>query len=108
MGNLHPRWEKAGQNRAVDHKENLYVPGIFDGRIPKYNGLFGTDMIADEVWGQADFTENGPNRGKATPDSNTRNSAHMVTFDCAGNMWVADRETSAYSVFPGPPKKNYR
>jgi len=80
-------------NMAVDEKGNLYVPDIRNNRVLKYNDPFGTDCIADEVWGQADFTGNEPNRGKPTPAGNTLRldtDRAGVTFDLQGNLWVAD------------------
>ena len=42
-------------NMALEEKGNLFVPDNFNNRVLKYNDPFGTDTIADEVWGQADF-----------------------------------------------------
>jgi sugar lactone lactonase YvrE len=90
-------------NMTVDEKGNLYVPDIHNNRVLKYNNPFGTDTVADEVWGQADFTGNAPNRGKATAGSNTlKLSADRagVALDPDGNLWVADSGNNRVLRFP--------
>lgn len=90
-------------NMTVDEKGNLYVPDIFNNRVLKYNNPFGSDTVADEVWGQADFTGNAPNRGKATAGNNTlKLSAHRagVALDPDGNLWVADSGNNRVLRFP--------
>ncbi len=90
-------------NMTVDEKGNLYVPDVFNNRVLKYNDPFGTDTIADEVWGQADFTGNEPNRGNATAGSDSLNlSADRagVALDPAGNLWVADSRNNRVLRFP--------
>ena len=90
-------------NMTVDEKGNLYVPDIHNNRVLKYNNPFGTDTVADEVWGQADFTGNEPNRGKATAGSNTlKLSADRagVALDFDGNLWVADSGNNRVLRFP--------
>ena len=88
---------------TVDQQGNLYVPDIFNNRVLKYNDPFATDSIADEVWGQADFTENEPNRGKVVAAGNTLNfSGHRagVALDAEGNLWVADSGNNRVLRFP--------
>ena len=90
-------------NMTVDEEGNLYVPDIFNNRVLKYNNPFGTDTVADEVWGQADFAGDEPNRGKATAANNTLNmSADRagVALDPEGNLWVADSGNNRVLRFP--------
>ena len=87
---------------AVDEKGNLYVPDVFNHRVLKYNDPFNTDCVADEVWGQADFSGNEPNRGKPTAANNTFRFGHLVgvAIDPDGNLWVADSDNHRVLRFP--------
>ena len=89
-------------NMVLDEKGNLYVPDVFNNRVLKYNDPFGTDTIADEVWGQADFTGNEPNRGTRPGDSSLNFSGDRagVALDQQGNLWVADSGNNRVLRFP--------
>ena len=92
---------------ALDEEGSLYVPDVFNNRILKYENPFGTDTIADQVWGQADFTGNEPNRGFDLPN-NVRlrfTDAHQgaLSFDSDGNMWVVDNGNHRVLRFPKDP-----
>jgi hypothetical protein len=91
---------KAGM--AIDEKGNLYVADVFNNRVLKYTDPFGTDTKADEVWGQADFTGNEPNRGKPTPGNNTFKFNHCtrIALGPDGSLWVADGENNRVLRFP--------
>ena len=91
---------------ALDGKGNLYVQDIFNNRILKYNDPFGTDAIADQVWGQADVAGNEPNRGMTNAGNNTLYFEHRgdVTFDPDGNLWVADSGNHRVLRFPRKPE----
>jgi hypothetical protein len=91
---------KAGM--ALDEKGNLYVADVFNNRVLKYNDPFGTDTKADEVWGQADFTGNEPNRGRPAPANNTFkfNDCTGITLGLDGSLWVADGENNRVLCFP--------
>ena len=104
-----PDEEHSHVTMAVDAAGNLYVPDSLNNRVLKYIRPFETDTIADEVWGQGDFTGivcNRDNPGFA-PTRETlclqswelRSSidglpsggfASGVEIDSAGNLWVAD------------------
>ena len=91
---------------TIDDKGSLYVPDIFNNRVLKYKDPFGTDAVADEVWGQADFTGNEPNRGEKLAANNTlKLSARAgVALDAEGNLWVADSGNNRVLRFPKDPK----
>ena len=94
-------------NMALDTEGNLYVPDIFNNRVLKYNSPFETDTIADEVWGQDDFTGNLPNKGNTNPSANSLrffdNHIGGIQFDASGNMWVADSGNHRVLRFPKNP-----
>ena len=91
---------KAGM--AIDEKGNLFVADVFNNRVLKYDDPFGTDTKADEVWGQADFSGNEPNRGKRPPANNTFkfNDCTGITLGPDGSLWVADGENNRVLCFP--------
>lgn len=102
----------------ADAEGNLYVPDPYNNRILMYLDPFSADKtggkgdtIADRVWGQANFTDNDPNRGMATGGraANTlyisyggwdNVSARGVSVDASGNLWVADTFNSRVVRFP--------
>ena len=89
---------------AVDAAGNLYVPDSLNNRVLKYNRPFETDSIADEVWGQSDFSGMVCNRDReGLAPANDTLCFHSDSFrfrmgwfasgveiDHAGNLWVAD------------------
>ena len=88
---------------AVDGVGNLYVPDSFNHRVLKYNNPFESDSVADQVWGQSDFSGMVCNRGNLqspTAESLCFHSDSIrftlnrygagVEIDDEGNMWVAD------------------
>ncbi len=88
---------------AVDGDGNLYVPDFFNHRILKYDSPFESNTVADQVWGQADFSGRVCNQGtiqSPTADSLCFQSDSVrtvlnhygagVEIDADGNMWVAD------------------
>ena len=93
-------------NMAVDGQGNLFVPDQHNNRVLKYNNPFTTDTVADEVWGQDNFTGNLCNKGPGDTTSPTASTlctwylGSAVVFDPAGNMWVA--ESCNHPVFRFP------
>jgi sugar lactone lactonase YvrE len=100
-------------NLAVDSAGNLYVPDFDNNRVVRYNSPFTTDTIADYVWGQADFTGNGCNRGRGNglPDAQSFCFRSIfndgftggVDIDSAGNLWVSDNANQRVLRFPKDP-----
>lgn len=94
---------------AVDGAGNLYVPDFENHRVLRYDSPFTTDTIADDVWGQADFSGNECNRGRGlgAPDNQSLcfsspyfGVAAGVGIDSAGNLWVADVANHRVLRFP--------
>jgi hypothetical protein len=90
---------------ACDAQGSLYVVDLSNNRILKYNDPFGTDQVADEVWGQANFTT----RVRPAVISASTLSLDFVgqqvfcagvDVDAAGNLWVADSGHNRVLRFP--------
>jgi hypothetical protein len=96
-------------NMAVDGAGNLYVPDFENHRVLRYNSPFTTDTIADDVWGQADFTGNQCNRGRGLNSADNQSLCFAspyygvtagVGIDSTGNLWVADVANNRVLRFP--------
>ncbi|MDE2816436.1 MAG: NHL repeat-containing protein [Chloroflexota bacterium] len=111
---ISPDEEHSYVTMALDAAGNLYVPDSLNNRVLKYTRPFETDTIADEVWGQGDFTGivcNRDNPGFA-PTSDTLcfqswelrlsigGFASGVEIDPSGNLWVADAANHRVLRFP--------
>ncbi len=90
-------------NMFVDGSGNLYVPDSENNRVLRYNSPFTTDTIADDIWGQADFTGNLCRRGQTAPDAQSFCSPAGVALDSANNLWVADSFDHRVLRFPYDP-----
>lgn len=100
-------------NLALDGAGNLYVPDFNNNRVLRYNSPFATDTVADDVWGQADFTGTECNRGGGygAPDAHSLCLASVfsggltagVEIDPWGNLWVADSANNRVLRFPKDP-----
>ncbi len=100
-------------NMAVDSSGNLYVPDWDNHRVLLYLSPFTTDTVADDVWGQVDFTSNQCNegRGEFHPDQNSLclrsiyNEGFVggVGLDAQNNLWVTDNQNNRVLRFPYNP-----
>ena len=111
---ISPDEEHSYVTMALDAAGNLFVPDSLNNRVLKYVRPFETDTIADEVWGQSDFSgivcnrDNpgfSPNRESLCFQSwELRTSiggfASGVEIDPAGNLWVADAANHRVLRFP--------
>jgi sugar lactone lactonase YvrE len=103
---LSPLEWKSYATMTADAQGNLYVPDAFNNRVVKYVSPFTTDTVADEVWGQSDFSGNLCNQGAGSPTASTlcftvgSFSAGGVELDPAGNLWVADNGNNRVLRFP--------
>ena len=89
----------------VDGTGRLYVPDVHNNRIVAFDNPFATDSIADEVWGQADFSGNSCNRGVALSAGNGCRSLCLegygaVALDTLGNLWAVDPGNARVLRFP--------
>lgn len=90
---------------ATDADGNLYVADLNNNRVLKYNDPFTTDSVADEVWGQADFTTRArpatPSASSVALDTaDTSIFGAGVAIDLDGNLWVADAGNHRVLRFP--------
>ncbi len=107
--------DKSFASMAVDSSSNLIVPDANNNRVLVYNNPFTTDVQADRVLGQSDFSGNLCNRQKiqdlpGTPAQPVPNpSADSICFhylgggvatDAQGNIWVADSNNNRVLRFP--------
>jgi hypothetical protein len=98
----------SGASMVVDGSGSLYVTDFWNNRVLKYNDPFGTDSVADDVWGQANFVGNDCNKGMATPDAtslcftwgSSNNWTTGVDLDGDGNLWVVDSGNNRVLRFP--------
>lgn len=91
---------------STDTEGNLYFPDSFNHRVLKYVDPFETNTIADEVWGQINFTLNQCNRGEKNPNNESLCLVHenfakpAVFIDKENNLWVADIGNNRILRFP--------
>ncbi|HEX8597858.1 MAG TPA: S-layer homology domain-containing protein [Chloroflexia bacterium] len=98
----------SGSSMAVDAQGNLYVTDFFNHRVLKYNSPFTTDTVADEVWGQDDFSGNTCNKSVWPPNAttlcfdwgNSNNWTAGLDIDSGGNLWVVDSGNNRLLRFP--------
>ena len=98
---------------AVDSRGSLYVPDSLNHRVLKYVSPFESDQIADEVWGQTDFTGMMCNQGALegptaetlcfysyTNRFVTKLYGNGVEIGSHGSLWVADGGNNRVLRFP--------
>lgn len=97
--------DKSFVSMYVDSQGNLYVPDVHNNRVLKYISPFETDSVADEVWGQDDFSKNacGTDQNSLCFMSTTQWGSG-VTLDADGNLWVADGGNNRVLRFPAGSK----
>lgn len=88
----------------IDTEGNLFLPDIHNNRLLKYNRISSADNIADEVWGQADFSGNQCNRG-GQPTAGSLclaegNYSATAVLDQSGHLWVADSSNNRVLRYP--------
>ncbi len=107
----------SGSVMYVDSAGNLYVTDFWNHRVLKYNSPFTTDRVADDVWGQADFSGQYCNRDQGDPNHSTpsadtlcftwgdaNNETAGVALDPQGNLWVVDNGNNRVLRFPAGSK----
>ena len=109
-----PDEDRSHVTMAVDARGNLYVPDVLNNRVLKYERPFDTDTVADEVWGQKDFSGMVCNRDNPdfVPSRETLcftswgvwsilgGFTSGVEIDPSENLWVADAANHRVLRFP--------
>lgn len=98
----------SGASMDIDSDGNLYFPDFWNHRVLKYIDPFNTDTVADEVWGQVDFTSNRCNKGAVSPSAtslcfswgSSNNWTAGVDIDSDGNLWVVDSGNNRVLRYP--------
>ncbi len=98
---------------ATDTAGNVYIVDLNNNRVLKYNDPFTTDTVADEVWGQSDFTSRQSHCGQpnyeisaSTLCTEFNNGTVFGVFmagveiDPDGNLWVTDTGNNRILRFP--------
>lgn len=94
-----------GAGLFLDKEGNFYLPDIQNNRLLKYQKISTTDNLADEVWGQADFSGNECNRGGDYPSAESLCFSKgyisaTAKLDLSGNLWVTDSGNNRVLRFP--------
>lgn len=96
-----------GSNMYVSPQGDLYVNDMENHRVLKYIRPFETDTVADNVWGQSDFSGHLCNKGGSVSAtslcfgwSGNNNWNAGVEVDPQGNLWVADSKNNRVLRFP--------
>ena len=113
---LSPSEEHTYVTMAVNDDGDLFVPDSHNNRLLKYESPFENDTIADQVWGQDDFTGILCNQGNlAAPTAETlcfhsytnrlrlNRYGNGAAVDGEGNLWVADGGNNRVLRFPFDP-----
>ena len=90
---------------AFDSSGNLWVADSSNNRVLEFVPPFTTNMNANLVLGQADFTHNLANQSatlNAPPTSATLSFPTQVVFDSSGRLFVNDSVNSRTLVFAPP------
>ena len=88
---------------AADEDHNLYVSDVANNRVLKYNDPFNTDTIADEVWGQPDFSTGTANNGGVSNHSLDLVIGHnglSTAIAPDGFLWIGDPGNHRVLHFP--------
>lgn len=112
--------DKSFASMAVDRSGNLYVPDANNNRVVVYNSPFTSDVQADIVLGQNDFSGNLCNKKlvqslpgqPSEPIPNPTNSSICFSYlgggvatDADENIWIADSNNNRVVRFPKGSKR---
>ena len=113
---ISPSEEHTYVTMAVNDDGDLFVPDSHNNRVLRYENPFENDAVADQVWGQEDFTGILCNDGNfVAPTAETlcfhsftnrlrlNRYGNGVAVDGEGNLWVADGGNNRVLRFPADP-----
>ncbi|MCX7002475.1 MAG: hypothetical protein NTV22_04280 [bacterium] len=97
----------SGGTMATDTNGNFYIVDKCNNRVLKYNDPFATDQIADEIWGQNDFTSRVYGVTSASSifthevkEGGKGGFTSGVDVEPDGTLWVADSMNNRVLRFP--------
>src|SRR5207245_10812665 len=82
---------------AFDSAGNLWVADISNNRVLKYPATITTGEAATVVVGQGTFTTE-----TSGTTATTLNGPYTISFDSAGNLWVADKVNNSALKYAAP------
>jgi hypothetical protein len=96
---------------TVNSSGDLLVTDLWNNRVLRFNDPFGTDTVADFVWGQTDFTGTKPNQGRGVGSPSDSSFSFYApgrdaqgspgaSVDAGGNTWIADNQNGRVLRFP--------
>jgi hypothetical protein len=84
---------------AFDSKGNLWIADFGDSRVLEYVPPFTNGMAASQVLGQASLTASAGCNRAGLPSGATLCLPAQLTFDSAGNLWIADYGNSRVVMY---------
>jgi NHL repeat len=89
---------------AVGTSGNVYVGDAANDRVLEYDIPFTTDVVADLVLGQTNFTGFDCNQGGGLGSANASSlcGPHDTSVDAAGNLYVADGDNERVLEYQNP------
>jgi DNA-binding beta-propeller fold protein YncE len=90
---------------AIDNHGNLFVVDSDNNRVLRFNAPLSSGEAASLVIGQSNFSKNLCNRGGSASASNLC-TPKGITFDKAGNLYVADADNNRVLLFLNPLKSD--
>jgi NHL repeat-containing protein len=85
---------------GVDRLGNVYITDRTHSRVMEYDDPVHTDTVADRVFGAPDLFSGGCNEGGIS--AATLCEPRGITFDAAGNMYVADEHNNRLLIYLDP------
>jgi sugar lactone lactonase YvrE len=85
---------------VLDAQGNLYIADSDNNRVLEYDSPLTTDLVADRVFGQPDFTSNAANNGGVSASSLYRPTD--VAVDQQGNLYIADTWNNRVLKYDSP------
>lgn len=88
----------------VDAAGALYIVDRGNNRVLMFTAAAAGDTLADQVYGQTNFTTSTPNSGGRS--ATTLNSPSAVTTDATGNLYVSDEINNRVLVYETLPTRD--
>ena len=87
----------------VDAAGNVFVVDTNNSRVLVYSNLISTTNVeADTVFGQSDFTSNSCNKGNPGPSDSSLCSPSRMTIDTLENVYIGDSDNNRVLEYHTP------